>query len=222
MRLRAVGLRTVASAVALGLICALTAEGGIPGGSDSASALARFAPCGYGYPKPPPRRYRFHHWGSTDYYGFGKETYDYTGILKRVVCRGTHVEYWQTKGRGKLTFVNIDAGAPSECNFMGPPYQASFNGQGSFPLKRFGTDFGVDWIGNEYNFSSQLDRAEKHVVSGIVSCANGVNFAAKLGHRWTGDIFQKGRPKRIVKGFFKYRDFEDFFYRIHWRLKAIK
>jgi len=214
--------RALVSVVALGLICVLGVAGAAPGGSDRASAASQFAACGDGYPKPPPKRYRFHLWGTTKYRFFGIETWDYKGVMKRMRCRGMSLEYWQTKGRGHLKFTGIDMDSYPDCNYMDPPYETYGNGEGSFRLRRFDVDVGFGWIGNRYDFSTQADRNYKNVVHGTVTCPDGAKYPQDFSHYWIGQIFQKGRPKRVVKGFYKYQDIEFYVYRIHWKLTAIR
>src|SRR5436190_11498273 len=89
-----VGARALASVLVLGLACALAAAAAPADPSGGASAATQFAACGEGFPKPPPKRYRFLIAGNTtskDRWGDGKETYIYRGVMKRVVCRGTKV-----------------------------------------------------------------------------------------------------------------------------------
>jgi hypothetical protein len=220
MALRPVGRGALALVAALGLIWALGAGAPAAGASDGASAAAFGAPCGLGFPKTPPKRYRFHVWGTSGYRFFGTETYSYRGVMKRVICRGTKVEYWQTRGTGTLKFNNIDMGEPFECNYMGPPYTTVANGSGSFPLRRFDLDVGFGWSGDRYDFTARADKNYRNTVNVIVTCANGVTFPAELSHYWIGDIFRKGRPRRIVKGHFEYQDIEFYKYKINWRLRA--
>src|SRR5262245_30047810 len=135
MRFGGVGARGLAAIAAFGLICALGA-GAAAAGVDAGAAGGTYpAPCGYGFPKPPPKRYHFRVEGTTGYHYYGTETFLYRGVMKRLHCRGTAVEYWQTKGKGTLSFNNIDTGEVDDCNYTGPPYESVGNAPAhTFPL----------------------------------------------------------------------------------------
>jgi hypothetical protein len=226
-----VGARALASVVALGLVCALGAAGAVADGSDGASASTRFAACGEGFPKPPPKRYRFRIAGTTtseEWWIDGRETYLYRGVMKRVICRGTKVEYWQTRGTVTQTFKDIAMGPP-ECEFTGhPPHHAIGNAPTqSRPLRRFDVDVGFEWSGNKYQTSVINPRRGNPVAHGTARCpgppaANGATVPVTFRHVSTDLFTVKGQPRRVVKGrIVNYLDFTLYRYSFHWKLTAI-
>ena len=212
--------RGLVSAVALGLICALGAAV-TPGGSESASA-ARFAACGEGYPKPPPKRYRFRVSGTTGWRFGGTETYLYKGVVKRMRCRGTHVEYWQTKGTFTRTFKDLYFRDVPGCG-DDPPYGALGNAPTTTTrLRRFGSDIGFDWSGNQYT-TGAFNPANPRSVSGTYRCLNnGATGQLVFIHRSTNEYTRQGVPKQVVKGKANDGDIELYKYKLRWRLTAIR
>ncbi|HKG35721.1 MAG TPA: hypothetical protein VKA89_04685 [Solirubrobacterales bacterium] len=227
------GARALASLLALGLICASGAAGPGADGSDGASAASNPPPpaCGDGFPKPPPKRYRFRIAGtvtSRDRWVDGKETYLYQGVMKRVVCRGTKVEYWQTRGTATRTFRNI-AMAPRECEFTGyPPHYGIGNAPTQTrPLRHFDVDVGFVWSGHKYQTSVINPRRGNADAHGTVRCpgppaANGATVPATFRHVSTDLFTRNGLPKRVVKGkIVNYLDIALYRHSFHWKLTAI-
>ena len=232
--MRRLGSRALASATALGLICALGAAGPASGDGEEGASASRVARCGEGnpgYPRVPPKRYRFRIQGTTKsetHWGDGKETYLYRGVMKRVICRGTHVEYWQTRGKVSQTFTNILIG-PNECGFTGIPPHAGIGNSPTRtrPLKRFEVDVGFVWIGREYQTSVINPRNGQLFAHGTVRCppppaASGATVPYTFEHVSTDLFYIKGGPpRRVVKGkIVNYLDFTLYRYTFRWRLTA--
>jgi hypothetical protein len=214
--------------VALGLTYVLATSGAVAEGPDAAAH--RLPACGKGYSKPPPKRYRFSVAGSTtsDFWGDGRETYVYRGVLRRAVCIGTKVQYWQTKGTVTQTFKNVIAGPPA-CELTGyPPNYGLFNGTRTRRLRRNEVDVEFDWRGNKYETSVVNPNKGNPEVQGTTRCpdppaANGATVPDTFKHASTPVFTLKSLPRRVVKGrIVKYHDYTDYFYSFHWKLTAIK
>jgi hypothetical protein len=227
--LKRVQARALGLVVTLGLTCVLATSGVVAEGRDAAAT--RFPACGKGYPKPPPKRYRFSIAGTTtspDYFGDGRETYVYRGVMRRAICRGTKVEYWQSKGTVTQTFKNVIIGSP-DCEFTGyPPHHAIGNGTRTRHLRRDDVDVGFTWRGNKYQTSVINPQRGNPLVNGTARCpdppaANGATVPVTFRHVTTEVFTLKGRPRRVVKGrIVNYHDFNDYFYSFHWKLTAIR
>lgn len=227
------GLRALVSVVALLLVCALGAAGAAAEGSGRASAVPRPPPCGQGFPTPPPKYYRFRIAGTTFGASFwlegSRETYLYRGVMKRVICRGTKVEYWQTSGTVTQIFKDI-AVYPFECEFTGEnPQYAIGNARQTRPLRRFEVDVGFEWIGNRYRTSVINPRGGSPVARGTARCpgppaANGATLPVTFQHISTDLFTLRGLPRRVVKGrIVNYVDpLNTYHYSFQWRLTAIR
>ena len=234
-------LATVLAALALVALSALLAvpasaqqpsEGAAADGSGRASAAPRPTPCGKGFPTPPPKRYRFRIAGTTSGATFwldgSRETYLYRGEMKRVICRGTKVEYWQTSGTVTQTFTDIPL-YPFECEFTGEnPQYALGNARQTRPLRRFEVDVGFEWIGNKYRASVINPRRGNAVANGTARCpgppaANGATLPVTFRHVSTDLFTLRGLPRRVVKGrIVNYVDpLNTYHYSFQWKLTAI-
>ncbi len=191
----------------------------------------QFAPCGDGYRNPPPKRYRFRIAGtvtSPARWVDGKESYLYEGVMQRKKCRGTSLEYWQTKGKVTQTFQNIAVGPP-ECEFTGqPPHYGIGNAPArTRPLKHYEVDVGFVWRGDEYQTSVINPQRDDPFAYGTVRCprppaANGATVPYTFEHVSTDLFTQKSEPKRVVKGrITNYLDINLYRHSFHWKLKAI-
>jgi len=215
--------RALASVAVLGLICALGGGGAAAGGSNGARATSTYAACGKGYPKPPPKRYRFRVSGTTGWrFGLGTETYLYKGVVKRMRCRGTHVEYWQTKGTFTRTFKDLYLRDVPGCG-DDPPYGALGNAPTTTTrLRRFGTDIGFYWSGNRYT-TGAFNPANPRSVPGTYRCLNnGATTQVVFIHRSTNEYTRQGVPKQVVKGKANDGDIELYKYNLRWKLTAIR
>lgn len=234
MTLGRVGVRALASVAAFGLLCALGAGAPAAEGPRDASASRFGAPCGQGFPRVPPKRYRFRIAGTTQFRFAptgGTETYLYKGVMKRMVCRGTKVEYWQTKGTVTQTFKDIRTGKPLECEPTGqPPHHGIGNAPTQTrPLRRFEIDVGFEWSGDEYQTAVINPRNPPNdFAQGTIRCpdppaGNGATVPAIFEHRSTSSFPRKGVPKRVVKGkVVNAGDIEYNRYWFHWKLTAIR
>lgn len=203
--------------------------------SPRAAGEPQFAACGDGFPQKPPKRYRFHVSGtvtSPAHWGDGKETYSYVGEMKRKVCRGTNVEYWQTKGRVTQAFENIPGPEryPPECGWgEEPPYYGIGNAPAtSRPLRRYEVDVGFEWSGDSYVTSVINPRRDDDFVHGTLRCpsppaANGATVPMTFRHVSTDVYIIEGEPKRVVRGrIVNDLDFDLYRHSFRWKLKAIK
>jgi hypothetical protein len=207
------------------MVCALAAAGPAAGDGDDRASAAYLPACGEGFAKKPPKRYRFRFAGTTTNetrWGDGAETYLYRGVVKRMRCYGTRVDYWQTKGTFTRTFKNIYARDVPGCG-EDPPYGALADGPTTTtPLRRFGADIGFSWSGNQYS-TGAFNPANPRFVTGTYRCLNnGYTAPYTFIHRSTSEYTRKGVPKRVVKGKANHRDIERYKYKVHWKLTAIR
>ena len=235
MRLRAVGVRVLASVAAFGLICAL--------GAGSASGITP-APGTPAYERLAdktchckiPERYRFRIGGTTNFWavtGGGTETWSMRGVLRRHRRRVAwdKAVYWQAGGTVTVAFSDVGV-YDSRCT---DPESAVFNAPAqTVKLVRNGIDFEVDFrflfektyeVTTDSTYDPFYKPDPAHQVHGTVTCGDGPTFPADAVHSWV-DWTAHGRPLRVVKGNGEYTVHGGQHYgnhvKYHWRLRAIR